>query len=93
MTADSRSSGPRREGWPWPAAVVAKSATAEDADELACANALVATTALSVAQLTEELRLALLRLDEAQREARLVAECVALREAGRCIERIRYPVD
>jgi len=47
----------------------------------------VAATALSVANLTEELRLALRGLDQAQREAQLIAECVAAREAIQLITR------
>ena len=91
MNAHPRPSRPRREGWPWPAPTGDANAreTAQNADELASADALVAATALSVAQLTEELRLALRRLDEAQREARLVAECAAAREAIRLITRAR----
>ncbi len=90
MTAGSRSSR-RREGWPWESATTAARAgrVVHDAEELARADALVAATALSVAQLTEELRLALRRLQEAQHEARVVAECAASREAGSLIERVR----
>ena len=81
---------PRRrqpEGWPWPA----RNAVSPIADDRARADAPVAAKALSVAQLTEDLRLALRRLEEAQQEARLAAECEAPREAGQLIERARHP--
>ena len=56
-------------------------------------EALVHSTALAVARLTEGLRLALLRLEEAQSEARLAAECVAALAAGRAIARARQRID
>ena len=91
MSADSRPTRPRREGWPWPASAAGRPGMTQGADDLASADARVVATALDVAQLTEELRLALIRLEDAQSEARLVAECAAAREAGRLIARMRQP--
>ena len=76
----------KREGWPWPA-LVPRSTTHFDA--LAEAQALVNVAAVSVADLTEALRLAVQRLEEAQAEARVAAACVATREAEEAILRAR----
>ena len=76
----------RRQGWPWPA-LVPRSTT--DVQALAEAQALVHVAALSVADLTEALRLAVQRLEEAQAEARVAAACVATREAGAAIVHAR----
>ncbi len=78
---------PRRQGWPWPPA--APSAM----DVLAEARALVNTSVLAVAELTEALHLALQRLQEAEAEAQVAAACVAAREADAVIARARQPID
>lgn len=88
----SARTGPRtrREGWPWPDASGAAQAPVDEvADAVARADIQLATAVLGVTQSTEQLRLALLRLEEAKREAELAAECQALREAGRVIARAR----
>ena len=84
MTPEARR--PRRDGWPWPATPQPPS---QEDFGLRQTEALVRATALAVARLTEELRLALLRLEEAQAEARVASECVATREAAEAIARAR----
>ena len=76
----------RREGWPWPAA---RPSSPTNFDSLHQSQALVQATAVEVARLTDELRLALRRLDEAQLEERVASECVASDEAARAIARAR----
>ena len=51
--------------------------------------ALVNVTALEVARLTEELRLALRRLEDAQLEARIASGCVAAQQAMTAIANAR----
>ena len=80
----------RRDGWPWPAA---SHPSTSDRIELRQTEALVHSTALAVARLTEELRLALRRLEEAQEEARLASECVAARAATRAIAHAQRRLD
>ena len=75
---------PRRAGWPWPAA---RRPALPDDDALHDSQALVNATAFEVAQLTEQLHLALGRLEQAQLEARVASECVAAREAVQAIAR------
>lgn len=80
----------RRSGWPWPAAphpLLGEQVALRETE------ALVQSTALAVTRLTEELRLALLRLEDAQAEARATSECVAARAAGRAIAHARRPPD
>ena len=84
MTPDARP--PRRDGWPWPAS---PQPSAQDDFGLRESEALVHATALAVAHLTEELRLAMARLDEAQAEARVASACIATREATEAIARAR----
>ena len=76
----------RREGWPWPALVTR---SRPDVDALAEAQTLVNVAALAVAEMTEALRLALQRLEDAQREAAVAAACVATREAAEAIAHAR----
>ena len=80
----------RRAGWPWPSA---PRASRHDEDALQESQALVHATALAVARLTDELSLALRRLEEAQAEARLASECVAARTATRVIAHARRRLD
>jgi hypothetical protein len=76
----------RRDGWPWVAGRPTTTPHPVDLDE---SRALVNATALEVARLTEELRLALRRLEEAQVEARVASECIAARDAVQAIARAR----
>ena len=78
---------PRRQGWPWPPAAPCVM------DALSEARALVNTSALAVAELTEALHLALQRLQEAEAEAQVAAACVAAHEADAVIARARQPID
>ncbi len=48
---------------------------------------------LAVAELTEALRLALQRLQEAEAEAQVAAACVAARDADAAIEKARRATD
>ena len=80
----------RRAGWPWPPA---PQASRNDEDALQESEALVHATALAVARLTDELSLALRRLEEAQAEARLASQCVAARTATRVIAHARRRFD
>jgi hypothetical protein len=80
----------RREGWPLSAA---RQPAPSDDMALRESEALVHATALAVARLTEELRLALRRFEEARAEARVVSECVAARSATRVIAHARCRFD
>lgn len=80
----------RREGWPWTAA---RQHSPRDENALRESEALVQATALAVARLTEELRLALRRLEEVQAEARVASQCVAARTATRVIAHARRQSD
>ena len=75
-----------RAGWPWPAAT---QDTPIDEDALGQAQALVAIAAQSVIDLTEALRLALKRLEQAQGDAEVASACVAAREADEAIANAR----
>ncbi len=93
MSAGSQAPRHRREGWPWPDRAAGRNESTREAAERASADALVAAAALGVAKLSDELRLAVLRLEDAQREASLVAECAAAWEANRLLARIRRSTD
>ena len=80
----------RPEGWPWPAT---PACSINDERALRESAALVQSTALAVARLTEESRLALRQLDEAQAEARAASPCAAARTATRVIAHARRRSD
>lgn len=82
MTPEPQS--PRRAGWPWPAPQASL-----DHDALAASQKLVNVAALAVMELTEALRLALRRLEEAQAEARVTSASIATREADEAIAHAR----
>ena len=82
MTPQPRRS--RREGWPWPATQASL-----DHDALAASQNLVNVAALEVEALTEALRLALQRFEQAHAEASLTSEAIATREADQAIAQAR----
>ena len=81
---------PRREGWPWPAA---RQPAPSDDMALRESEARVQATALAVARLAEELRLALRRFEDAQAEVRVASRCVAAHSATRVIAHARRRFD